>query len=79
MSTLSRMVALTLIAVILGTGLCLLDADHTTQGLLCVACPAATSGPLLAVSLVLTDLSLPAPVKARLFHPPDLPTPPPKV
>lgn len=79
MSTLGRMAALTLIAVIMGTGLCLLDADHTTQGLLCASCPAATGGPLLAVSLAPTDLSLPATAKARPFHPPDLPTPPPKV
>lgn len=78
MSTLGRMAALTLIAVIVETGLCLLDADHTAQGLLCVACPAVTSGPLLAVSLALTDLPLPAPVKACPFHPPDLLTPPPK-
>jgi len=75
---LARVLVLAAIAMIAGTGLCLLDSDDAAGSDLCHSVVATAIVLLSGLSLIPTAYLLPASVPAYHHYPSDLPAPPPK-
>ena len=75
---LAQLVVLAAIAMIVGTGLCLLDTDDAARGDLCLSLLATLIALFPGLSLIPTDYLVPAFVHAYRRYPSDLPAPPPK-
>ena len=79
MGMLGRTVTVTLVALIIGSGLCLFDGDQPAGGDLCGSVLVAGAGPALD-SLLAPIGWLPAPAALRYgLYLSDLPAPPPRV
>jgi len=75
---LGRTVALVVIALTVGTGLCPFDTDHAAGGDLCLSLLATTTWLVVSTPLTPTGRCLPAIAPAYYRYSPDLPLPPPK-
>ncbi len=76
--TIRKVIALALVAVLVGAGLCLFDTDQAADGDLCTSCIWTASGPVPASPLIATGRIVPGCASAYYLYPPDPPAPPPK-
>ncbi|MBI3029044.1 MAG: hypothetical protein HYY64_06005 [Candidatus Rokubacteria bacterium] len=75
---LAQLVVLAAIAMIVGTGLCLLDTDDAARGDLCLSLLATLIVLFPGLSLTPTGHLVPVLAHAYRRYPSDLPAPPPK-